>query len=92
MANDPGVGYKIHAVVTSMQGQCSAGHAVGDDFNLSCHNPDGMCGYCYHHIFPALSTFQFGGSYPWWQGDTIYQVCPDPRVNLTLKIDRTVRD
>jgi len=49
-------------------------------------------GYGYHHIFSALSTFQFGGSYPWWQGDTIIQLCPDPRVQLTLKIDRSRRE
>jgi len=30
-----------------------------------------MCGWLYHDIFPSLQTFQFGGSLPWWAGDSI---------------------
>jgi uncharacterized repeat protein (TIGR04076 family) len=33
---------------------CSAGHAAGDTFEISCHNPAGLCGIFYHDIFPIL--------------------------------------
>jgi uncharacterized repeat protein (TIGR04076 family) len=91
MAVDPGIGQKVKATVTVVKGNCSAGHQVGECFEISCHNPAGLCGYFYHDIFPALSTFQFGGMYPWWQGDTIEVQCPDPGNQVTLKLVRTPR-
>jgi uncharacterized repeat protein (TIGR04076 family) len=71
MALDPGLGNKIKATVTDVKGKCSAGHKAGDSFDISCHNPAGLCGFFYNRIFPNLQTFQFGGDMPWWQGDTI---------------------
>ena len=91
MANDPGLGYRIVATVISVGGHCSAGHGEGDTFEISCHNPAGLCGFFYHAIFPELSTFQFGGSLPWWQGNTIELQCPDPHNLVTLKLERTKR-
>jgi uncharacterized repeat protein (TIGR04076 family) len=91
MAIDPGIGQKVKASVISAKGHCSAGHQVGDSFEISCHNPAGLCGYFYHDIFPALSTFQFGGSYPWWKGDIIEVQCPDPGNVVTLRLERTPR-
>lgn len=91
MATDPGLGYRILATVIESKGHCSAGHSVGDTFEISCHDPAGLCGYFYHGIFPSLSTFQFGGSYPWWQGDIIFLRCPDPQNTLTLRLERHSR-
>lgn len=88
MAKEPALGYQITATITGIKGDCSAGHTEGESFEISCHNTGGLCGFCYHHIFPALSTFQFGGQYPWWQGDTIHLQCPDPHNLLTLKLER----
>ena len=92
MAQDPGIGYKVVATVVGVQGHCSAGHQEGEMLEISCHNPGGLCGFCYHHIFPSLSTFQFGGNYPWWQGDTIQLQCPDPHNVVTLKLERSKRE
>ena len=92
MALDPKRGWKVTAEVTGIKGKCSAGHNVGDIFNLSCTNVDGLCGFCFNAIFPNLQTFQFGGSMPWWQGDMIYQQCPDPVNVLTLKLSREKRE
>ena len=80
MAKDPGFGYKVKATVISAKGTCSAGHKEGDTFDISCHNPDGLCGFFYHDIFPTLSTFQFGGNLPWWEGKGLtgidkFQLC-----------------
>ncbi|HUT87087.1 MAG TPA: TIGR04076 family protein [Candidatus Heimdallarchaeota archaeon] len=91
MAKEPGVGYKITATVAGVNGTCHAGHHEGETFEISCHNPGGLCGFFYHDIFPTLSTFQFGGSYPWWQGDTIEVQCPDLQNLVTLRLERTKR-
>ncbi len=91
MANDPGIGYRVVATVTSITGPCGAGHQMGDTFEISCHNPAGLCGYFYHSIFPSLSTFQFGGELPWWKGDTIEVKCPDPQYPVTLTMTRSKR-
>lgn len=92
MAQEPGVGYKIVATVVGVKGHCSAGHREGDVFEISCHNPGGLCGFFYHDIFPSLQTFQFGGSLPWWEGDTIPLQCPDSYNLVTLKLERTKRE
>jgi uncharacterized repeat protein (TIGR04076 family) len=92
MAKDPGIGKQVTATVTSVKGACSAGHQKGDTFEISCHNPGGLCGFFYHDIFPSLSTFQFGGSYPWWGGDTITLQCPDSFNLVTLTLQRRERE
>jgi uncharacterized repeat protein (TIGR04076 family) len=91
MAHDPGLGYKIIATVTDVKGECSAGHRVGESFEISCHNPSELCGFFYHHIFPNLQTFQFGGNMPWWQGDSIQLQCPDILNLVTIRLERFKR-
>ncbi|MCX7965656.1 MAG: TIGR04076 family protein [Syntrophorhabdaceae bacterium] len=91
MAEDPKIGYKIIATVTGVKGRCNAAHKAGDSFEISCHNPAGLCGFFYHDIFPTLSTFQFGGSMPWWEGDTIEVQCPDTMNLVTMKLERFKR-
>jgi uncharacterized repeat protein (TIGR04076 family) len=91
MAKVPEVGYKITATVTSIQGQCGAGHAVGDCLEVCCHDSGGLCGFFYHAVFPDLQTFQFGGNMPWWEGDVMEAQCPDPANLVTLRFIRTKR-
>jgi uncharacterized repeat protein (TIGR04076 family) len=91
MAKDPGIGYKVIATILSVKGECSAGHTTGDTFEISCHDSAGLCGYFYHDIFPALSTFQFGGNLPWWQGDTIEMGCPDGDNLVRMSLQRIKR-
>lgn len=91
MAQDPKIGYKVVGIITGVKGKCSAGHTVGETFEISCHNPAGLCGFFYHDIFPSLSTFQFGGTMPWWEGDTIELVCPDSYNLVTMKLTRSKR-
>lgn len=92
MAIDPCIGKKIFATITSVKGKCTVGHQKGDTFEISCHNPDGLCGFFYHNIFPTLSTFQFGGNLPWWEGDAIQVQCPDQYNLVTLKLERFERN
>ncbi len=91
MANDPGIGHKIMAKVLSVKGECWAGHAPGENLEISCHNPGGLCGFFYHDIFPSLQVFQFGGSLPWWEGDTIQLQCPDLDNLVTIQLERFER-
>jgi len=91
MARDPRIGCKVVGIITGVKGVCSAGHAAGDTFEISCHNPAALCGIFYHDIFPSLSTFQFGGTMPWWEGDTIELACPDPINLVTMKLTRSKR-
>ena len=91
MVKDPGLGYKVMATVTDVKGKCNADHRVGESFEISCHNPAGLCGFFYQRIFPNLQTFQFGGRMPWWQGDTIQLQCPDSVNLVTIKLERSKR-
>lgn len=91
MAKDPGIGNKIVATITGVKGDCSAGHKEGETFEISCHDTGGLCGWFYHDIFPSLSTLQFGGRLPWWQGDTIQLQCPDSLNLVTMKLDSSKR-
>jgi len=91
MAQDPGIGYRVTAKVTGVKGSCSAGHTVGETFDISCHDPAGLCGFFYHDMFPNLQTFQFGGAMPWWKGDVISIQCPDPINLVTIELSRVPR-
>ncbi len=91
MAKDPGIGKKITATVTGLKGTCNAGHFVGEKFELSCHNPGGLCGFFYHDLFPTLSVMQFGGQYPWGDPNVIELECPDRYNLLTLRLERVNR-
>ncbi len=91
MAEDPKIGYRVTATVTGVKGKCNAGHREGDSFEISCHDPAGLCGFYYHNIFPDLQTFQFGGNLPWWQGDVIDIACPDPVNLVTIRLQRSKR-
>ncbi len=91
MAKDPGIGYKVTATVLSVNGHCSAGHRAGETFEISCHDPAGLCGYFYHSLFPSLQCFQFGGAMPWWQGDTVDVSCPDNDNLVTIRLERESR-
>jgi len=91
MAQDPGIGYRVQATITGVKGECGAGHRVGEAFEISCYNPGSLCGWFYHDIFPSLSTFQFGGNLPWWEGDAIELRCPDPHNQVTMWLKRFPR-
>jgi len=88
-AKDPGVGNKIVATVIGSQGKCNAGHVLGDSFELSVHDADGLCGFFYYNLFPRISVMQFGGKYPWWtEGQTVFEAeCPDRKNLITLQLE-----
>jgi uncharacterized repeat protein (TIGR04076 family) len=92
MAKDPGTGYKVMATVTGVKGVCPAGHQLGEHFPIGCFDGGGLCGFFYHSLFGDLQTLQYGGNAPWWDGETVEEICPDPVNLVTVKLERFPRE
>lgn len=85
--NPPGIKSLVGEIV-SLQGNCSAGHKVGDRLELGCWDTGGLCGFFYHDIFPNLNVMQFGGKYPWGGADEMELECPDRQVAVKIRLRR----
>lgn len=90
MAESERIGYRVVGTVKAAKGVCSAGHKVGDEFELSGYSPGGLCGFFYHGIFPYLIMLQFGGGYPaeWGDPEVIEVDCIDKANAVTLELRR----
>jgi uncharacterized repeat protein (TIGR04076 family) len=88
-ATSPKTGQKILATVIDIKGRCTAGHEIGDKFDISCHRSAGLCGFFYHDLFPRLAVMEFGGRYPWWdERQTSFEYeCPDKKNLLTMRLE-----
>jgi uncharacterized repeat protein (TIGR04076 family) len=74
--------FKIIGTIKDVKGHCTARHKIGDEFELSGHSANGLCGFFYHDVFPTIITLQFGGTFPWSSDPDIIEVeCPD-RMNV----------
>lgn len=84
------IGYRVVGTITSVKGECSWGHKVGDKFELSGHHTAGLCGFFYHDIFPYLIMLQFGGGYPkeWGDPDVVELQCTDLTNAVKIKLHR----
>jgi len=79
------VEYRLIGRINSVNGECTAGHKVGEEFDLTLHSADGtmrrappICGFFYDTIFPYLTTMQFGGEFPWEKEKERFLVgCPE---------------
>ena len=76
------------AKVESIKKNCSAGHKVGDTFQINTHETGGLCGYCYHDLFPTLMTLAMDGKIPWQDSDEWTYECPDRYNLVTFNIKR----
>ena len=76
----------LTAEVLSVKGECSAGHNIGETFEISCWDTGGLCGFFFHDIFPSLNVMQFDGKYPWGTADQMVLECPDRDNAVTLRI------
>ncbi len=82
-------GYRVIGTVKETKGQCSAGHKVGDRFELSGESPDGLCGYFYHDLFPYIIMLQFGGKFPdAWGGEVLGFECLDKANAVRIELRR----
>ncbi|MFQ5820541.1 MAG: TIGR04076 family protein [Candidatus Heimdallarchaeota archaeon] len=75
------------AKIVSIKKNCSAGHKVGDTFEINTHKTGGICGWCYHDLFPTLMTLAMGGAIPWRENqDEFTYECPDRHSLVTFRI------
>lgn len=79
-------GYKLIGKVVKVDGKCSAGHHVGEEFDLTLFSEEmsksmrthDVCCFLYNAIFPYLVALQFGGCFPWEKDeDKFLAGCPD---------------
>ena len=77
----------FEAKVESVLKNCGAGHVAGDVFAINTHKTGGICGWCYHDLFPTLMTLCMDGKIPWRenQDEWTYE-CPDRYNLVTFKI------
>ena len=81
--------FEVIARVTSQQGNCEAGHNVGDEFIIGQHTPCGMCAWAFCSVIPFAEVLQFGGSFPWEEDtDTSIVACPDPANPVVFELTR----
>jgi uncharacterized repeat protein (TIGR04076 family) len=83
------VSYKLVGKIVKVDGECSAGHHVDEEFDLTlfseemkqamrAHRTPNMCAFFYDVLFPYLVTLQFGGSFPWERDKDLLEAgCPD---------------
>ena len=88
MADQPEGIKPLDAEIMGVKGECSAGHKVGEKFQIGCWDTGGLCGFFYHDIFPTLSVMQFGGNYPWGSSDEVTWECPDRDNAVTIRLRR----
>jgi len=84
------IGYRVVGTIKSIKGTCSAGHKVGDTFELSGHSSAGLCGFFYHDLFPYVIMLQFGGGFPpeWGDPDVLELDCMDKFNLVTIELRR----
>lgn len=89
--------YRVMGTILSVKGYCSAGHKVGEQFELSLWNAKKdatrrappLCSFFYNMIFPYLAVLQFGGEFPWEENKESLQIsCPDPINQVTIEVKR----
>lgn len=84
----PQVGYRVVGTIKKIRGKCSAGHRVGQIFELSGYRSSGLCGFFYHDLFPWILALQFGGNFPWGEKDRTELECIDKGNAVTIELRR----
>jgi len=89
--------YKLLGIILSVKGDCTAGHKVGEQIDLTLWDSQKdeakrtppLCPFFYNMIFPYLAVLQFGGEFPWEEDKDSFQIsCPDPVNQVTMEIKR----
>jgi uncharacterized repeat protein (TIGR04076 family) len=87
---------KVVLKITSVAGHCTAGHKVGDEFDLSkdvvlgySGNGKALCPAAYYAAYPSFRVLRFGGELPWGKDkDTTHVACPDPLNPVVMELRR----
>ena len=87
---------KLVGKIVRVEGECSAGHCVGEEFDLTLYSEKenksfrapNICSFFYNAIFPYLVALQFGGALPWEEDkDEATLGCPD-RQKVAIEVRR----
>ena len=82
-------GLMFIAKVVEKKGPCGAGHEVGDTFEINRLKTGGICGVCYHELYPIIKTLEQGGKIPQHKSQTEFTyLCPDRATPLVFKITK----
>ena len=87
---------KVVMKIISVGGKCDAGHAAGQEFDLSddicigfSGKPGVICQALFYSIYPNYRTLKFGGSFPWESDpDIVHVACPDPKNPVEVQLIR----
>ena len=84
--------YDVVARVISQEGDCAAGHRIGEEFYIGDKTPANMCSWAFYTLFPFASVLQYGGSFPWEKDtDKAIIACPDPANPVIFELERLKR-
>jgi uncharacterized repeat protein (TIGR04076 family) len=73
-------------------GNCSAGHKIGDEWILGEETPENICPSAYHNIYTWAMVLRYGGQFSWQSDpDVIMAKCPDWSVENYFEIRRIPR-
>lgn len=80
---------KVKITVKSIDGQCQAGHCVGetivvDNLLLSGY----LCPEALHVLWPFVQVLRFRGKFPWGDEDGIQVPCPDAENLVRFEVRR----
>ena len=71
---------------------CRFGYKVGDSWEVSVWESNGLCGLAYNALFPFITMFQTGGEAVWKRSgakkDYVIRTCPDLRPGFRFRIGR----
>lgn len=81
---------RINLVNKLQDGNCSAGHKVGDEWVFNESTPQDICPAAYQNIFRSALVLRYGGQFRWQSDPDVLMVkCPDPSVENRFEIRRT---
>ncbi len=90
-------GYSIEIELIKAQGECVAGHEVGDKFFVDGNEVKMDCGgLCIHALYsmlPKIVAMRYGAQFPWAKAnpDVVTHACPDAASPHTFQL-RRIRD
>lgn len=82
---------QITLVVKEIQGtgHCGYGHTVGQTFAWP-QDMGKICPWVVYGLFPAITTLEYGGSFPWGSDpNRVSFCCLDPASPVVMEIIRT---
>ncbi|MBI4284385.1 MAG: TIGR04076 family protein [Chloroflexi bacterium] len=82
--------YNVIAEVIAQKGTCSAGHKVGDRYEIGHHTPAGLCCYAFDGIWPVACALTAGGHFSWQKEPDVISdfACPDAENTVYFKLTR----